>query len=110
MTQQEYEESKKKTTTYREQQKEYQRLSKGEDSVYQKEKSEAKQDLEDKKQLLAQTDPKAKKTYTTLEIQVRNSKRDMTNSITILPTLVVRILIYLNPKRHQLGRITAKRV
>lgn len=74
MTQQEYEESKKKTTTYREQQKEYQRLSKGEDSVYQKEKSEAKQDLEDKKQLLAQTDPKAKKTYTTLEIQVRKQQ------------------------------------
>lgn len=74
MTQQEYEESKKRTTTYREQQKEYQRLSKGKDSVYQKEKSEAKQDLEDKKQLLAQTDPKAKKTYTTLEIQVRKQQ------------------------------------
>jgi hypothetical protein len=34
MTQQEYEESKERTTTYRKQHEEYKRLSKGEDSVY----------------------------------------------------------------------------
>lgn len=75
MTQQEYEESKERTTTYRKQHEEYKRLSKGEDSVYQKEKAKAKQDLEDKKQRLAQTNPdKAKKTYVELEIQVRKQQ------------------------------------
>lgn len=75
ITQQEYEESKERTTTYRKQHEEYKRLSKGEDSVYQKEKAKAKQDLEDKKQRLAQTNPdKAKKTYVELEIQVRKQQ------------------------------------